>query len=66
MQDRKTGELQLALKYKEIQGIKSQLDLMQLQVQALISPLENMTDQNQINNFAQNLYGSRYSENISL
>jgi hypothetical protein len=66
MQDRKTGELQLALKYKEIQGIKSQLDLMQLQVQALISPLGNMTDQNQINNFAQNLYGSRYSENISL
>ena len=54
----KTVEVQLAVKDKEIEEIKSRFDLMQSQMQSLITSLGNIKDQNQVNQMAQTLYSS--------
>jgi hypothetical protein len=55
----RTIEVQLAAKDKEIEDIKSKFDLMQSQIQSLISSsLGNLKDQNQVNQMAKTFYGS--------
>jgi integrase len=54
----KTVEVQLAAKDKEIEDIRSRFDLMQSQIQSLLSSLSNMQDQNHVNQMAKTLYNS--------
>jgi hypothetical protein len=55
----KTVEVQLAAKDKEIEDIKSRFDLMQSQIQSLLSSLGGMQDQNQVNRMAKAFYKSK-------
>jgi hypothetical protein len=55
----KTVEVQLAAKDKEIEEIRSRFDLMQSQMQSLISSLGSIQDQNQVNQMAKTLYNSK-------
>jgi hypothetical protein len=55
----KTVEVQLAAKDKEIEDIRSKFDLMQSQIQSLLSSLGTIEDQNQVNQVAKTLYNSK-------
>lgn len=55
----KTVEVQLATKDKEIEEIRSRFDLMQSQMQSLLSSLGSIQDQNQVNQMAKTLYNSK-------
>ena len=61
----KTVEVQLAAKDKEIEEIRSRFDLMQSQMQSLISSLGSIQDQNQVNQMAKTLYNSKILQKSS-
>jgi hypothetical protein len=55
----RTVEVQLAVKDKQIEDIRSKFDQMQSQIQSLLSSLGSMQDQNQVNQMAKTLYNSK-------
>ncbi|CAN5356334.1 hypothetical protein BH18THE2_BH18THE2_22700 [soil metagenome] len=55
----KNIEAKLSEKDKEIEEIRSRFDLMQSQMQSLLSSLGSMKDQNQVNQMAKSLYNSK-------
>ena len=59
--ERKGADIQTKLEErdKEIADIKSRFDLMQSQMQSLISSLGNIQDQSQINQMAKTLYNTK-------
>lgn len=61
----KTVEVQLAAKDKEIEEIRSRFDLIQSQMQSLLSSLGGIKDQNQLNQMAKTLYNSKILQKSS-
>jgi integrase len=62
----KNIEAKLSEKDKEIEEIRSRFDLMQSQMQSLLSSLGSMQDQNQVNQMAKTLYNSKILKTSSL